>query len=355
MHDIHYFIEGCNTICIDLWRNHEGGGGKYLQSIHFGFALGGIIGPVIAKPFLSIRQRPEISNLSIPYESPAMSQKIDEPEVSIFHLFPILGSFSCLISIGYLVYEIMERNECKESINKIDNTIHNDCVCNLNKTMQKTSMRSTLSLPKNRGKQLEKEQTVKRHSIRSWIFLGIMLTFFICYVGIEASLSSLLSAFSVNSKLQLSQQEGTIITSYFWVAFATTRLLYIFVPNRVSSLQGICLSLSIINFGCILLCIYSDTSKTCLSVFSAVVGSALGPLFGNFIMWLEKHLLVDVNVNALITIFGSIGGSLIPTLVGQLIKEMPMFLMYLIIGLSIGLIQLFGASYLVGRKIKDIK
>ena len=149
-----------------------------MQSIHFGFALGGIIGPIIAKPFLSIRQRPEISNLSIPYESPAMSQKIDEPEVSIFHLFPILGSFSCLISIGYLVYEIMERNVCDESINKVDNTIHNDCVCNLNKTMQKTSMRSTLSLPKNRGKQLEKEQTVKRHSIRSWIFLGIMLTFF---------------------------------------------------------------------------------------------------------------------------------------------------------------------------------
>ena len=72
-------------------------------------------------------------------------------------------------------------------------------------------------------------------------------------------------------------------------------------------------------------------------------------------MWLEKHLLVDVKVNALITIFGSIGGSLIPTLVGQLIKEMPMFLMYLIMGLSIGLILLFGASYLVGRKIKDIK
>ena len=202
---------------------------------------------------------------------------------------------------------------------------------------------------------MENEQTVKRHSIHSWIFLGIMLTFFIGYVGVEASLSSLLSAFSVNSKLQLSQQEGTIITSYFWLAFATTRLLYIFVPNRVSSFQGICLSLSIINVGCILLCIYSDTSKTCLSVFSAVVGSALGPLFGNFIMWLEKHLIVDVKVNALITIFGSIGGSLIPTLVGQLIKEMPMFLMYLIMGLSIGLILLLGVSYLVGRKIKDIK
>ena len=100
--------------------------------------------------------------------------------------------------------------------------------------------------------------------------------------------------------------------------------------------------------------ICASTSKICLSIFAAIVGGALGPLFGNFVMWLEQHLIVDAKVNALITIFGSIGGSVIPTLASQLIIQVPMFLMYLIFGLSISLMLLFGASYYLGRKIKRI-
>ena len=324
---------GCNTICIDLWRDHGGGGGKYLQSIHFGFALGAFIGPLVAEPFLSIQQHPEMLQPSL--FNKTIVTNIGEKGVqtfNIFHLFPILGGISCLVSIGYFAYEVKERNQCKDGLNG-KSTLHE-------KEVQE-NMSSSPSLPKK----------PKLHSAYSWTFLGIMLLFFICYVGIEATLSSLLSAFSVNSNLQLTQQEGTVITSYFWVAFATTRLLYIFVPSKVSSVQGICLSLSLINIGCTLLCIYANTSKVCLSIFSAIVGSALGPTFGNFVMYLERHLIVDAKVCAVITIFGSIGGSVIPTLVGQLILEMPMFLMYLIGALSVTLILLFGTSFLVGRKI----
>ena len=74
----------------------------------------------------------------------------------------------------------------------------------------------------------------------------------------------------------------------------------------------------------------------------------------NFVMYLERHLIVDAKICALITIFGSIGGSVIPTLVGQLILEIPMFLMYLIGALSICLIILFGTSFAFGRKIRNM-
>ena len=198
---------GCNTICIDLWRDHEGGGGKYLQSIHFGFALGAFIGPLVAEPFLSIQQHPEMLQPSL--FNKTIVTNIGEKGVqtfNIFHLFPILGGISCLVSIGYFAYEVKERNQCREGLNG-KSTLHE-------KEVQE-NMSSSPSLSKKS----------KLNSAYSWTFLGIMLLFFICYVGIEATLSSLLSAFSVNSNLQLTQQEGTVITSYFWVAFATTRLL----------------------------------------------------------------------------------------------------------------------------------
>ena len=80
-------ISGCNTLCIDLWRDNPGGGGKYLQSIHFGFAFGAFIGPLIAEPFLSIQQIPQMKNFTILNRTNASNfVREDEQHLNIFHL-----------------------------------------------------------------------------------------------------------------------------------------------------------------------------------------------------------------------------------------------------------------------------
>ena len=114
-------IAGCNTLCIDLWRDNPGGGGKYLQSIHFGFPFGAFIGPLIAKPFLSIQHVPEMINSSVLNLTNASNSVVeDEKQLNIFHLFPILGSISCIVSIWYLFYDIMERIRCRIGPKDID-------------------------------------------------------------------------------------------------------------------------------------------------------------------------------------------------------------------------------------------
>jgi len=182
------------------------------------------MGPLIAEPFLSIQHIPEMQNSSsLNRANVSNSVEIDKQHLTIFLLFPILGSISCIVSIWYLFYDIIERIRKRIGPKDIDLS-----------EGKRTDVKS-----------LQEKQNL--NSVYSWAFLGIMMLFFISYVGIEASLSSLMTAFSVNSDLNLTQQEGTIITSYFWAVFATTRLLYIFVPNRISSVQGICTSLFVIS------------------------------------------------------------------------------------------------------------
>ena len=130
------------------------------------------------------------------------------------------------------------------------------------------------------------------------------------------------------------------------------RLLYIFVPKKVTCVQGICFSFIVLVIGSIGVSILANRSKLFLSIFTAVIGAGCGPLFANFMMWFESHVTVNNKVSASITIAGSVGGSVVPTLVGQVISKTPMFLMYVQVVLLIVLVVLFCASFWLGCRIK---
>jgi fucose permease len=310
-----------------------------LQSIHFGFAIGAFVGPILAGPFLSTRLNIETNSSMLNATMLSTKTEIREGSLTIFHLFPILGCISCIVSLAYLAFEIIEIHQRKHKRRVKPSPTE--------QPIQQKSMNS--SLP-------DTEKTQK-YTAYTWMFMITMLVFFIFYVGIEASLTSLLPAFSVNSKLQLTQQDGTMVASLFWITFAAMRLVYIFVPEKVEKAfaQSVCFSLVVMCIGSIGLSILSNHSKLYLSIFTAVTGLGCGPLFGNFVMWLEHHVTVNGKVCAMITVFGSIGGSLIPTLIGQIISDTPMFLMYFQVGLSIILLLLFGSSCLLGSKIRSTK
>ena len=160
-----------------------------MQGMHFGFALGAFIGPILAEPFLSTNI-PTVTNASYSNVSTLLSkQETNEGEISVFHLFPILGSLSFVISFAYLAYEIVERKQGEK-----DMIAQNTCV--------------TQSVPKTHTNQTVIDVVEQRkYSVEMWVFISIMLLFFVVYVGIESSFSSLLTAFSVKSKLGLTQQE----------------------------------------------------------------------------------------------------------------------------------------------------
>ena len=268
---------------------------------------------------------------------PSTLEATDERNINICHLYPILGSISFLVSSAFLVYEKLEGQEVKKEM--IETITYSD------QTDQQ--MYNTSALPK--------VESSKKASTYTCSFMTIVLLFFIIYVGVEASLNSLLPIFTVNSKLKMTQQEGSVITSVFWVTFAAIRFIYMFVPDRVTATQGVCFSLSMMSLGSLGLSIFAEYSSLYLSIFTAMVGVGCGPLFGNFAMWLEHHVGFDGKISAAIIIAGSIGGSVVPAVISQVISKMPMFLMYVEVGLSFILIILFAGSICVGNKLRKAK
>jgi fucose permease len=59
---------------------------------------------------------------------------------------------------------------------------------------------------------------------------------FFFYVGIETSYGIFLTAFAVESKLNLSQQVGAEITAIFWGCFAAMRFTAIFASMKIQSI-----------------------------------------------------------------------------------------------------------------------
>ena len=100
-----------------MWKGEENGD-PYLHSIHFAFALGAFVAPIIAEPFLCNKESSmEIGNslhtisqeLRFHQNSSIENSQCFENEYSIpgmFILYPIVGVLSLLASFGYLVYGI---------------------------------------------------------------------------------------------------------------------------------------------------------------------------------------------------------------------------------------------------------
>ena len=70
-------------------------------------------------------------------------------------------------------------------------------------------------------------------------------------------------------------------------------------------------------------------------------------------MFLERYIEVNGKINALIIVCGSIGGSVFPAIVGQIVSNSAMFLMYIELGLSALLVTLFTISFWIGGKIRN--
>merc|ERR1719273_2285772 len=110
---------GGNVLCLDTWKDKSG---PYLHSIHFSFAIGAFLAPVIAIPFLgnndeqtdlnnnstycylNATQPTNItSNITIDQSDDSEPQTID---TKIPILYPLIGLSIVLMSLGYLLLAV---------------------------------------------------------------------------------------------------------------------------------------------------------------------------------------------------------------------------------------------------------
>jgi len=145
--------------------------------------------------------------------------------------------------------------------------------------------------------------------------IAIMVTCFILYVGAEVSYGNWIYTYAVKLGLY-NEITANSLNSAFWGFFTVGRLLAIWISTRLRPLTILYVDFA----GCILsmgLLILFRDSATFLWIGSILLGISFASIFPTFITLSEERMHVTGTITGWFLVGGSIGGMIVPVLIGQ--------------------------------------
>ena len=309
---------GGNVLCLDIWQGFDDSG-PYMHSIHFSFGFGAFVSPLVAESFLKVNGLNE-SYQNVTTNNQTTTQATNEIQngMGLDVLYPIIGTFAILVSLGYLVLAIKD---------------------------------SRISSKSNPYTKLTND---RKSSPNNSVIIALVLVFLFLYVGMEVMYGTYLATFAVESKLHLSRQVGARITAIFWGAFASMRFLAIFASVKLSPLGTLIFSFFVSLVGSTLLAIFGETSVESLSIFTAFMGVGMAPIFASCMLWMDQYMTVTNKIGGFMSVAGGIGADLFPLLLGQFIAKLPMLLMYMQVVLIYLCVLLFTLASWIGKRTSGL-
>jgi len=145
--------------------------------------------------------------------------------------------------------------------------------------------------------------------------IAIMVLCFVLYVGAEVSYGNWIYAYAVKLGLY-NEITANSLNSAFWGFFTVGRLLAIWISTRLRPLTILYLDFAgcILSMGVIIL--FRD-SATLLWVGSILLGISFASIFPTFITLSEERMHVTGTITGWFLVGGSIGGMIVPVLIGQ--------------------------------------
>jgi len=143
----------------------------------------------------------------------------------------------------------------------------------------------------------------------------MMVACFILYVGAEVSYGDWIYAYAVKLGLYTAIT-ANFLTSTFWGFFTLGRLISIWISTRLRPITMLYLDFA----GCILslsLIVLLRDSAMALRVGSSLLGLSTASVFPTFITLAEERIHVTGTITGWFLVGGSLGGMIIPVLIGQ--------------------------------------
>ncbi|XP_076461010.1 sodium-dependent glucose transporter 1A-like [Babylonia areolata] len=289
-----------------------------MQFIHFAFALGGVISPLVTEPFLTPNPEDDIDITTIATTSLAMdnvtiaSYPTSTPDVmnnstavplplttDVHYAFLISGGLILLIAIPLTVQLFSDRSQKRRQ----------------DKQDEKKDVKQPLPLA------------------MFLIVMGILCLFYLSYCAVEDTFASFLTTFAVK-QLHWSKSKGAQITSLFWASFAGGRFLCIFVVQILTSVKLLILSCVSLFCAMLAMLLFSAHGVDVGIWMSAICsGISMAAIFPTGFTWMEEELVrVTGRVSSTILIASSSGMIINPIVVGYLMQELtPMWFPYLLL------------------------
>ena len=284
-------LSGGNVLILRTWGEQ---GGPHMQALHFSFAAGAFVSPIIAKMLFGPDGNSSMGPPPTNSTPPATTEQI--PTVSDAHTFVsfihsrsitlksmwayiVIGSFVGLMSLlFFFLYTCSSMSRDKARLSS--------------------------------GKPL----VAKHHTA----LVVLLFFFFFGYVGAEVAYGSFIYNFAKDyAHMQQSQAAG--LNALFWASFAACRGLAIFFAACVYPGTLLLFSLVGSTISSLLLCLFSR-EKVVLWVCTSLYGASMATTFPSGISWMEQYTTVTGKTAAVFVVGAALGEMVLPALVGFLGK-----------------------------------
>ncbi|XP_028579023.2 sodium-dependent glucose transporter 1 [Podarcis muralis] len=312
---------GGNVLALDTWGEEAG---PHMQALHFSFALGAFVAPILAKMALggSAISSPVLLGGNVDNQSAVNSLPAATPVLKL-HLslnfmwsYVVIGSYLLFVAFFFFVL-------CLKSSPVRDRT--------------KVST--------------QKYQVAKYHRA----VICLLSVFFFWYVGAEVTYGSYIFTYA-KTFAAMKEHEAAGLNSLFWGSFAACRGLAICFA--ACSYPGTMILLSIIGstLSCLFLALFS-TYPVSLWLGSAVYGASMATIFPSGISWIEQYTTIHGKSAALFVMGAALGEMCIPAVVGYLQGHFPAIpvLMYSALGAAAMTSVLFPVMYKLATSPFDAK
>ncbi|KAL8186405.1 UNVERIFIED_CONTAM: hypothetical protein K2H54_069718 [Gekko kuhli] len=309
---------GGNVLALATWKEEVG---PHMQALHFSFALGAFVAPILAKMALSgsptdsdVRLNSSADNQTS--HSPALLGPKLHLNMNFVWTYVVIGAYLFVVALIFL-------------------TLY----------LKRSPVRDRTKLA------AQKYQSTKYH----YALVILLSIFFFCYVGAEVTYGSYIFTYA-KTFINMKESEAAGLNSLFWGAFAACRGLAICCAT--CSYPGTMILLSIIGttISSLFLALFS-THPFSLWLGSAVYGASMATIFPSGISWLEQYTTIEGKAASMFVIGAALGEMCIPAVVGFLQGHFSSFpvLMYTSVGAAVMTAVLFPVMYKLATSSIDAK
>lgn len=187
----------------------------------------------------------------------------------------------------------------------------------------------------------ESEEAGKTGGRSNVLLLGMIIAFYLLYVGLEVGFTGWIFTYATTSNL-LSEVSAAFATSLFWGTFTLGRLLSIPIAIKLRPRQVLAVDL-LGAFACVLILLIWPASVTALWISIAGTGLFAASIFPTMITFAENRIHLTGKTTSLFFVGASTGAMFFPWLIGQLYASVgPRVVPMTIISSAGLLILLFG-------------
>ncbi|KAM8809150.1 sodium-dependent glucose transporter 1 [Eudromia elegans] len=273
---------GGNVLALNTWGAEAG---PYMQALHFSFAVGAFVAPILAKMALGGSVPKDLAadgktNQSVlKLVSTAATPLALKPHIDVDFLWSYIVIGMCLLFVSLFFFSLYSRSSSARDKSKAS---------------------------------LQKHVTAKYH----YALIFLLFTFFFCYVGAEVTYGSYIFTYAkVFAEMQ--ENKAAALNSVFWGAFAACRGMAICFAACLYPGTLIVLSImgSVLSSACLVL---FTTHPLSLWAGTAVYGASMAAIFPSGISWIEQYTVIQGKAASLFVVGAALGEMCIPAVVGYL-------------------------------------